>query len=72
MKLKPLISSESVDAVFFNDRYQDEHKPLVLSNSDVQCHQYNIEILTNSNDKIKICFHNLEELIEFSKAYNMK
>ena len=43
MKLKPLISSESVDAVFINDRYQDEHKPLVLSNSDVQCHQYNIE-----------------------------
>ena len=72
MKLKPLISSENVDSIFINNKYQDEAKPLTLNDTDIKFHQYNIEIVCYSNDKIKICFHSLDELIEFSKAYNIK
>lgn len=72
MSLKPLISSENVDAIFINDKYQDETKPLILKETDIQYYQYSIEISTNSNEKIKICFHNLDELIQFSKTFNTK
>lgn len=72
MCLKQLISSENVDAIFINDKYQDRTKPLMLRETDIQYYQYVIEISTDSNDKIKICFHNLDELILFSKAYNTK
>ena len=72
MILKPLISSQNVDAIFINNKYQDETKPLILSDKDTKVYQFSIEFYTNSGDRIKICFHNLDELIEFSKAYNVK
>lgn len=72
MKLKPLVTSKNVEAIYINEKYQDETKPLTLMESDIEFFQYNIEITTNSNVHIKICFHSLEDLIEFSKAYNTK
>lgn len=72
MNHKPLKTGENVDAIYLNGEYQDETKSLVLNESDIEAHQYSIELHTGNNDKIIILFHSIEELEEFSKAYNLK
>ena len=69
---KPLISGVNVDAVYINDKYQDETQPLSLDPKDIQFHQFSAEIITTDNRKIKLHFNSLQDLLTFSKAYELK
>ena len=72
MKFKTLVTSNNVDAIFINEKYQDETKQLELSENDIKYYQCQIELTTKNNDRIKILFHSFEELSEFAKAYDIK
>ena len=70
--LEPLISSENVDAVFINDKYQDETKPLRLDKNEIDSFQSIIFLHTSNNVKIEIRFHSVKDLMDFVKAYELK
>lgn len=70
--LKPIISSQNVDAVFINGKYQDESKSLTLNKEDIKYYHCSVTIITSANENIEISFHSVEELIEFAKAYELK
>ena len=67
-----LISGINVDAVYINDKYQDETQPLSLDTKDIQFHQFSAEVITTDNRKIKLHFNSLQDLLNFSKAYELK
>ena len=60
MKLKPLVTSNNVDAIFINEKYQDETKQLDLSENDIKYYRCQIELITKNNDRVKILFHSFE------------
>lgn len=72
IKLKPLITSVNVDAIFINDKYQDESQPLSISENDIKSHQVMIEILTKDDKKIELYFQSLTDLNDFCKAYGIE
>ena len=69
---KPLISGVNVDSIYVNDNYQDETQPLNLESKDIQFHQFSAEVITTDNQKIKLHFNSLQDLLTFSKAYELK
>ena len=70
-KLKKLISSENVDAVFINNKYQDESRPLNLEKSKIKCYQCSIKISSTDGENIEICFHSANDIVDFIKAYEL-
>jgi len=72
MKFKDLVTSENVDAIYINDVYQDEGKPLSLSDDDIKSYQFNVEFFTKDGRKIKLFFHSAEEAMQFARAYSLK
>ncbi len=69
---KFLISGENIDAVYKNGKYQDETQSLNLDPKDIQYHQFSVEIATTDNQNIKLHFNSLQDLLDFSKAYELK
>ena len=69
---KLLISGENVDAIYINGKYQDETQPLNLDPQDIQYHQFWVEVSTTDNQNIKLHFNSLRDLLDFSKAYELK
>ena len=69
---KASISGESVDAVWINGKYQNETQPLNLNPTDIQNHQFVVEITTTDNKNVKLCFYSLGDLLDFSQAYKLK
>lgn len=71
MRLKSLITSANVDAIYINGVYQDETKQLELGEGDINYFQFQVELVTKSGDKINISFHSFDELSQFAKAHNL-
>ena len=69
---KPLISGVNVDSIYVNDNYQDETQPLNLESKDIQYYQFAVDIVTTDGQNIKISFNSLQDLLNFSKAYELK
>ena len=69
---RPFISSTNVDAVYINGKYQDETQRLNLKLEDIQDHQFAVDIATVDGTNIRIEFHNRQELLDFSNAYNLE
>ena len=67
----PIISGINVDAVYINNKYQDETKQLNLKCEDIQYHQFMVDISTIDGVEIQIGFHSLQDLLKFSEAYKL-
>ena len=69
---KPLISGVNVDSVYVNNNYQDETQPLNLEAKDIQYYKVAVDIVTTDRQNIKISFNSLQDLLSFTKAYELK
>lgn len=70
-ELKDLISGENVDAIFINNEYQDQNKPLKLKKSKIKYYQCSVKISTTDGDNIEIHFQSANDLVNFIKAYEL-
>lgn len=70
--LKDLVSSENVDAIFIDGKYQDSTNSLSLNKNDIRYYQYSIKISTDDIKNIEIFFHSFDELREFIKVYELE